>query len=185
MKFLVENGAFLPDDINDCRFNPPLHYCPGLEWAYEEMKRLHHDNCSSGETSCSSESWKPVLLPTPLVVVLPSLTLFIRISILNVCVCVLDEILCFFFLSMEQLMKVCCQTIKTVLCVCIVNLCRPWINSNCLLLIIAAFNWNHLAKKRKINRAFTLIFELDCPCIFNPSYFFSFRASYSIWEQEN
>ncbi|KAA0044963.1 ankyrin-3-like isoform X1 [Cucumis melo var. makuwa] len=56
VKFLVENGAFLPDDINDCRFNPPLHYCPGLEWAYEEMKRLHHDNCSSGETSCSSES---------------------------------------------------------------------------------------------------------------------------------
>ncbi|KGN53438.1 phytochrome-interacting ankyrin-repeat protein 2 [Cucumis sativus] len=56
VKFLVENGAFLPDDINDCRFNPPLHYCPGLEWAYEEMKRLHHDNSSSEETSCSSES---------------------------------------------------------------------------------------------------------------------------------
>ncbi|GLT73958.1 hypothetical protein SLA2020_457850 [Shorea laevis] len=44
VKFLVENGAFLPVDINDCRFNPPLHYCPGLEWAYEEMKRLQRDN---------------------------------------------------------------------------------------------------------------------------------------------
>ncbi|XP_023552740.1 phytochrome-interacting ankyrin-repeat protein 2-like isoform X2 [Cucurbita pepo subsp. pepo] len=56
VKFLVENGAFLPDDINDCRFNPPLHYCPGLEWAYEEVKRLQHYNGSSSETSCSSES---------------------------------------------------------------------------------------------------------------------------------
>ncbi|XP_015897986.1 phytochrome-interacting ankyrin-repeat protein 2-like [Ziziphus jujuba] len=43
VKFLVQNGAFLPPDINDCRFNPPLHYCPGLEWAYEEMNRLRHD----------------------------------------------------------------------------------------------------------------------------------------------
>ncbi|GLT74919.1 hypothetical protein SLA2020_466840 [Shorea laevis] len=56
VKFLVENGAFLPDDISDCRFNPPLHYCPGLEWAYEEMKRLQRDNSSSGEASYSSES---------------------------------------------------------------------------------------------------------------------------------
>ncbi|KAF5725777.1 Ankyrin repeat family protein [Tripterygium wilfordii] len=56
VKFLVENGAFLPDDINDTRFNPPLHYCPGLEWAYDEMKRLHRENLSSGESSYSSES---------------------------------------------------------------------------------------------------------------------------------
>ncbi|XP_073125079.1 phytochrome-interacting ankyrin-repeat protein 1 [Henckelia pumila] len=56
IKFLVENGAFLPDDINDTRFNPPLHYCPGLEWAYDEMRRLQMDNSSSGETSCSSEN---------------------------------------------------------------------------------------------------------------------------------
>nr|XP_028953887.1 phytochrome-interacting ankyrin-repeat protein 2-like isoform X1 [Malus domestica] len=55
VKFLVENGAFLPDDIYDCRFNPPLHYCPGLEWAYEEMKRLQLESASSGESSCSSE----------------------------------------------------------------------------------------------------------------------------------
>ncbi|EFJ35018.1 hypothetical protein SELMODRAFT_167008 [Selaginella moellendorffii] len=34
MRFLLKNGAFLPDDIDDGRFNPPLHYCPGLEWAY-------------------------------------------------------------------------------------------------------------------------------------------------------
>ncbi|KAE8677495.1 pentatricopeptide repeat-containing protein [Hibiscus syriacus] len=56
VKFVIENGAFLPDDINDCRFNPPLHYCPGLEWAYEEMKRLQRDSSSAGETSYSSES---------------------------------------------------------------------------------------------------------------------------------
>ncbi|KAK4490872.1 hypothetical protein RD792_001587 [Penstemon davidsonii] len=55
ISFLVENGAFLPDDINDTRFNPPLHYCPGLEWAYEEMRRLHTDSSSPGETSCSSD----------------------------------------------------------------------------------------------------------------------------------
>jgi len=56
VKFLVENGAFLPPDINDSRFNPPLHYCPGLEWAYEEMKRLRQEESSLEETSCSSEN---------------------------------------------------------------------------------------------------------------------------------
>ncbi|KAI6701859.1 hypothetical protein NL676_010995 [Syzygium grande] len=57
VKYLIENGAFLPDDINDCRFNPPLHYCPGLEWAYEEMKRLQQESLSAGEgSSYSSES---------------------------------------------------------------------------------------------------------------------------------
>lgn len=35
MRFLVQNGAFLPPDITDGRFNPPLHYCAGLEWAYK------------------------------------------------------------------------------------------------------------------------------------------------------
>ncbi|KAL3678910.1 hypothetical protein R1sor_021866 [Riccia sorocarpa] len=35
IRFLLENGAFLPPDMNDGRFNPPLHYCPGLEWAYK------------------------------------------------------------------------------------------------------------------------------------------------------
>ncbi|KAF4377923.1 hypothetical protein F8388_018524 [Cannabis sativa] len=55
VKFLVENGAFLPPDINDCRFNPPLHYCPGLDWAYEELERLQQESLSSGETSSSSE----------------------------------------------------------------------------------------------------------------------------------
>lgn len=56
IRFLVENGAFLPDNINDTRFNPPIHYCPGLEWAYEEMRRLQQDSSSSGETSCSSDN---------------------------------------------------------------------------------------------------------------------------------
>nr|GMD10903.1 ankyrin repeat and protein kinase domain-containing protein 1-like [Ipomoea batatas] len=36
-------------------FNPPVHYCPGLEWAYDEMKRLKGDSSSSGgEGSYSS-----------------------------------------------------------------------------------------------------------------------------------
>jgi len=56
VKFLIENGAFLPPDINDSRFNPPLHYCPGLEWAYEEMKRHRQLDLSAGDTSYSSES---------------------------------------------------------------------------------------------------------------------------------
>lgn len=56
VKFLLENGAFMPPDISDSRFNPPLHYCPGLEWAYEEMKRLRQEDLSAGETSYSSES---------------------------------------------------------------------------------------------------------------------------------
>lgn len=57
VKFLIENGAFLADDINDNRFNPPLHYCPCLEWAYDEMKRFKQYNLSAGEaSSCSSES---------------------------------------------------------------------------------------------------------------------------------
>ncbi|XP_051137308.1 phytochrome-interacting ankyrin-repeat protein 2-like [Andrographis paniculata] len=53
IKFLVMNGAFLPDDINDTRFNPPVHYCPGLEWAYEEMKRLQLESSSSEASSVS------------------------------------------------------------------------------------------------------------------------------------
>ncbi|KAI3869315.1 hypothetical protein MKW98_018557 [Papaver atlanticum] len=57
VRFLIENGAFLADDINDCRFNPPLHYCSGLEWAYEEAKKLQEESQSSGEGSSSySES---------------------------------------------------------------------------------------------------------------------------------
>ncbi|XP_068635487.1 phytochrome-interacting ankyrin-repeat protein 2-like [Aristolochia californica] len=54
IKFLVENGAFLADDMHDSRFNPPLHYCPGLEWAYE-IKRFQEETSSSGfEDSDSS-----------------------------------------------------------------------------------------------------------------------------------
>ncbi|MFS7962321.1 putative ankyrin repeat-containing domain-containing protein [Helianthus anomalus] len=55
IRFLIENGAFLPDNIEDTRFNPPVHYCPGLEWAYEEMKRVQQESSSSsGESSYSS-----------------------------------------------------------------------------------------------------------------------------------
>lgn len=62
VKFLIENGAFLPDNIDDSRFNPPLHYCPGLEWAYEEMERFQKENLSAGETSYSSETWMLLLI---------------------------------------------------------------------------------------------------------------------------
>lgn len=55
VKFLIENGAFLPPDMFDHRFNPPLHYCSGLEWAYE-VKRLQDVGFSSSDTSCSSEN---------------------------------------------------------------------------------------------------------------------------------
>ncbi|GMH20571.1 hypothetical protein Nepgr_022412 [Nepenthes gracilis] len=34
MKYLIKSGAFLSPEIDDSRFNPPLHYCSGLEWAY-------------------------------------------------------------------------------------------------------------------------------------------------------
>ncbi|KAI4372177.1 hypothetical protein MLD38_010445 [Melastoma candidum] len=54
VKFLIENGAFLPDNIDDNRFNPPLHYCPGLDWAYEEMKRLQLDSSSGSSENCTS-----------------------------------------------------------------------------------------------------------------------------------
>lgn len=57
IRFLVENGAFLPDNIEDTRFNPPVHYCHGLEWAYDEMKRVQQESgSSSGEGSYSSDS---------------------------------------------------------------------------------------------------------------------------------
>lgn len=56
IKYLVKNGAFLPDNIDDTRFNPPLHYCPGLEWAYDEMKCIQQDSSSSGDASYGSES---------------------------------------------------------------------------------------------------------------------------------
>ncbi|KAI0514171.1 hypothetical protein KFK09_010206 [Dendrobium nobile] len=55
VRFLIENGAFLPPDMHDNRFNPPLHYCPGLEWAYEIM-RTHSSDSSSGETTNTSSS---------------------------------------------------------------------------------------------------------------------------------
>jgi hypothetical protein len=54
VRFLVENGAFLPPEMNDHRFNPPLHYCSGLEWAYE-MKRVQDESDCTDETSLSSE----------------------------------------------------------------------------------------------------------------------------------
>lgn len=40
VRFLLENGAFLAPDMTDGRFNPPLHYCPGLHWAYKVRDKL-------------------------------------------------------------------------------------------------------------------------------------------------
>lgn len=40
VRFLLENGAFLAPDMTDGRFNPPLHYCPGLQWAYKVRDKI-------------------------------------------------------------------------------------------------------------------------------------------------
>lgn len=40
VRFLLENGAFLAPDMTDGRFNPPLHYCPGLQWAYKARDKI-------------------------------------------------------------------------------------------------------------------------------------------------
>jgi hypothetical protein len=57
IKLLIENGAFIPPDTEDHRFNPPLqHYCPGLEWAYD-IKHILEKSChlsTNTETSHSS-----------------------------------------------------------------------------------------------------------------------------------
>jgi hypothetical protein len=41
VRFLLENGAFLAPDMTDGRFNPPLHYCPGLQWAYKARDKIN------------------------------------------------------------------------------------------------------------------------------------------------
>lgn len=51
IRFLIENGAFLPPDILDERFNPPLHYCGALEWAYKVKKRSLRKEFSSEKSS--------------------------------------------------------------------------------------------------------------------------------------
>lgn len=55
IRFLIENGAFLPPDILDERFNPPLHYCGCLEWAYKvkekSMKQVLSEKSSEEESS--------------------------------------------------------------------------------------------------------------------------------------
>lgn len=51
IRFLIENGAFLPPDILDERFNPPLHYCGALEWAYKVKKRAARKEYSSEKSS--------------------------------------------------------------------------------------------------------------------------------------
>eukprot|EP00897_Mesotaenium_endlicherianum_P010476 jgi/Mesen1/9457/ME000627S08835 len=47
IRFLVSNGAFLAPDMCDTRFNPPLHYCPGLEYAYQVRDRFNASSSSS------------------------------------------------------------------------------------------------------------------------------------------
>eukprot|EP00850_Spirogloea_muscicola_P003658 SM000015S01158 [mRNA] locus=s15:97251:98298:+ [translate_table: standard] len=48
MRYLLENGAYLPPDITDTRFNPPLHYCPGLDWAYAYQQTAVEAACNGG-----------------------------------------------------------------------------------------------------------------------------------------
>ena len=50
IRFLIENGSFLAPDMGDVRFNPSLHYCPGLEYAYKFNKQMQgKDSSGSGE----------------------------------------------------------------------------------------------------------------------------------------
>eukprot|EP00252_Welwitschia_mirabilis_P024828 TRINITY_DN751_c0_g1_i6.p2 TRINITY_DN751_c0_g1~~TRINITY_DN751_c0_g1_i6.p2 ORF type:complete len:123 (-),score=18.25 TRINITY_DN751_c0_g1_i6:238-606(-) len=56
MEFLIENGAFLPPDIDDRRFNPELHYCPGLELAYEIKKQKESSGFLSSDGTCTEEN---------------------------------------------------------------------------------------------------------------------------------
>ncbi|GMP93681.1 hypothetical protein CsSME_00043407 [Camellia sinensis var. sinensis] len=44
--------------------HPPLHYCPGLEWAYDELRRIQQESTSSSESSYSSERLKSISSPT-------------------------------------------------------------------------------------------------------------------------
>eukprot|EP00850_Spirogloea_muscicola_P021673 SM000258S09089 [mRNA] locus=s258:159132:160191:+ [translate_table: standard] len=48
MRYLLDNGAYLPPDITDTRFNPPLHYCPGLDWAYAYQQTAVRAACNGG-----------------------------------------------------------------------------------------------------------------------------------------
>lgn len=47
IRFLLECGAFLSPDICDPRFNPPLHYCPGLEYAYKFSRRMQNSEITA------------------------------------------------------------------------------------------------------------------------------------------
>ncbi|GJP45404.1 hypothetical protein CLOM_g4800 [Closterium sp. NIES-68] len=52
MRFLVESGAFLAPDMLDARFNPPLHYCRALQYAYQYQGTLGgNGGGGSGESS--------------------------------------------------------------------------------------------------------------------------------------
>ncbi|KAK4748870.1 hypothetical protein SAY87_015456 [Trapa incisa] len=42
VKFLIENGVFLSEDINDCRFNPLLHGPPRIGFMRRCLFRHSH-----------------------------------------------------------------------------------------------------------------------------------------------
>ncbi|CAI7788250.1 unnamed protein product [Closterium sp. NIES-54] len=59
IRFLLESGAFLAEDMQDPRFNPPLHYCRSLQYAYQlqqSMVRGASGGGSSSEDGSEAES---------------------------------------------------------------------------------------------------------------------------------
>ncbi|CAI6009931.1 unnamed protein product [Closterium sp. NIES-65] len=52
IRFLLESGAFLAEDMQDPRFNPPLHYCRSLQYAYQLQQSMSMGN-GGGEGSSS------------------------------------------------------------------------------------------------------------------------------------
>eukprot|EP00245_Coleochaete_scutata_P007891 TRINITY_DN2369_c0_g2_i1.p1 TRINITY_DN2369_c0_g2~~TRINITY_DN2369_c0_g2_i1.p1 ORF type:complete len:190 (-),score=24.60 TRINITY_DN2369_c0_g2_i1:611-1180(-) len=57
IRFLLENGAFLPPVMTDPGFNPPLHYCPGLEYAYKIYGQLQAAGCETDSTDSADGSY--------------------------------------------------------------------------------------------------------------------------------
>ncbi|CAI5474263.1 unnamed protein product [Closterium sp. Yama58-4] len=51
IRFLLESGAFLAEDMQDPRFNPPLHYCRSLQYAYQLQQNMAGGGGGEGSSS--------------------------------------------------------------------------------------------------------------------------------------
>ncbi|CAI5459524.1 unnamed protein product [Closterium sp. Yama58-4] len=51
IRFLLESGAFLAEDMQDPRFNPPLHYCRSLQYAYQLQQAMSGGGGGEGSSS--------------------------------------------------------------------------------------------------------------------------------------